>query len=173
MTLRALLLLLLAGPAVAHGHGGPIRALAVAPAGDVVVSGSFDASAIVWRLADGEAARVLRFHVGGVNCVAALPDGGIATGGLRSASCSQEAPWSNAARPSAAGASVQARPPMRPVASSTAQLWLRARSSAAAARPATPAPTTITSMSVVRDVLAMSGRIAGHGGAAKWRQPLL
>jgi cytochrome c len=81
MTLRVFFLVALAGSAVAQGHGGPIRALAVAPAGDVVVSGSFDASAIVWRLSDGVAARVLRFHAGGVNAVAALPDGGIATGG--------------------------------------------------------------------------------------------
>jgi cytochrome c len=71
----------LAGPALAQGHGGPVRALDVATTGDVAVSGSFDASAIVWRLTDGSAAEVLRFHAGGVNAVAALPDGGIAAAG--------------------------------------------------------------------------------------------
>jgi cytochrome c len=58
-----------------------VRALAVAATGDVAVSGSFDASAIVWRLTDAAAVKVLQFHAGGVNAVAALPDGGIATAG--------------------------------------------------------------------------------------------
>ncbi|GGK45112.1 c-type cytochrome [Salinarimonas ramus] len=75
--------LLAAGGASAEmrGHGGPVRALAVAPAGDVAVSGSFDSRAIVWDLEREAAAQVLRLHDDAVNAVAILPDGGIVTGG--------------------------------------------------------------------------------------------
>lgn len=62
-----------------RGHGGPVSALAVA--GDVVLSGSFDTRAIVWDGEDGVARLVLRFHDGSVTATALLPDGAYATGG--------------------------------------------------------------------------------------------
>ena len=76
-------LLGLAGPVGAQmrGHGGPVRALAVAPDGRVVVSGSFDQSAILWSLDEGSALAVLRFHEGAVNAVAALGVRRFATAG--------------------------------------------------------------------------------------------
>jgi len=78
-----LLLLLCAIPAHAQlrGHGGPVRALAIAPDGKTAVSGSFDTSAIRWSLQRNTAEQVLRFHDGAVNAVAVMPDGRIATGG--------------------------------------------------------------------------------------------
>lgn len=63
-----------------RGHGGPVRALVVAPDGQRALSGSFDASAILWSVEDGTALRILRFHDGAVNAVAILPDGGLLTG---------------------------------------------------------------------------------------------
>ncbi|AWN47267.1 hypothetical protein DK419_13845 [Methylobacterium terrae] len=63
-----------------RGHGGPVRALAVTPDGSQALSGSFDASAILWSVEDGTALRILRFHDGAVNAVALLPDGGLLTG---------------------------------------------------------------------------------------------
>ncbi|MGP9819321.1 c-type cytochrome [Salinarimonas sp. NSM] len=81
--LVALCLIAAGGSASAEmrGHGGPVRALAVAPVGDVAVSGSFDNRAIVWDLGREAAARVLRHHDGAVNAVAFLPEDAIATGG--------------------------------------------------------------------------------------------
>jgi cytochrome c len=76
--------LALAPPAPAQelrGHGGPVRAIAVSPDGQGAMTGSFDQSAILWRLDQGVASAVLRFHEGAVNAVAALPDGRFATGG--------------------------------------------------------------------------------------------
>ncbi|HEX8166494.1 MAG TPA: c-type cytochrome [Beijerinckiaceae bacterium] len=72
-----------ASPALAQmrGHGGPVRAVAVAPDGRLALSGSFDQSAILWALDQGTALSVLRFHDGAVNAAAALPDGRFATGG--------------------------------------------------------------------------------------------
>ncbi|GJD62884.1 c-type cytochrome [Methylobacterium frigidaeris] len=64
-----------------RGHGGPVRALAVTADGQRALSGSFDASAILWSLEDGAALRVLRIHDGAVNAVSLLPDGGLLTGG--------------------------------------------------------------------------------------------
>ncbi|MGF3022977.1 c-type cytochrome [Methylobacterium aquaticum] len=64
-----------------RGHGGPVRALAVTADGTRALSGSFDASAILWSVEDGAALRVLRSHDGAVNAVALLPDGGLVTGG--------------------------------------------------------------------------------------------
>lgn len=86
MLLRALLLTLaLTTPALAQGelrgHGGPVRALAIAPDGARAISGSFDQSAIVWGLERGVALGVLRVHEGAVNAVAALADGRFATAG--------------------------------------------------------------------------------------------
>ena len=85
LPLRALALLTLLWPASAgaelRGHGGPVRALAVAADGRLAISGSFDQSAILWNLDDGAALQVLRFHAGAVNAVAGLPDGRFLTGG--------------------------------------------------------------------------------------------
>ena len=67
-------------PAQLRGHGGPVRAIAVAPDGKPALSGSFDTSAILWSLAKAPP-QVLRFHEGAVNAVALLPDGRVATGG--------------------------------------------------------------------------------------------
>lgn len=80
----ALLLIALATPGLAaelRGHGGPVRAVAVAPDGRSALSGSFDQSAILWSLETASALAVLRLHDGAVNAVAFLPDGGFATGG--------------------------------------------------------------------------------------------
>lgn len=83
--LRTLFLLLLLGimPAQAQlrGHGGPVRALAIAPDSLTAVSGSFDTSAIRWSLRSNTAEQVLRFHDGAVNAVVMLPDGRIVTAG--------------------------------------------------------------------------------------------
>ena len=64
-----------------RGHGGPVRAVAVAPDGAIAITGSFDTSAIVWSLTRNSAERVLRFHESAVNAVAILPDGRFVTGG--------------------------------------------------------------------------------------------
>ena len=55
-------LLLAAGALAAdlRGHGGPVRALSITPAGDLAISGSFDQSAIVWSLQIVRALRILR-----------------------------------------------------------------------------------------------------------------
>ena len=58
-----------------------MRALAVSPDGQRLVSGSFDTTAITWSLASGAAEKVLRFHAGAVNAVAFLQDGRMATSG--------------------------------------------------------------------------------------------
>jgi cytochrome c len=81
--LLALLLPLAAVPAHAQlrGHGGPVRAVAIAPDGETAISGSFDSSAIRWSLKRNAALQVLRFHEGAVNAVAFLKDGRVATAG--------------------------------------------------------------------------------------------
>jgi cytochrome c len=87
MTFRVsvLLALLLAGTPAAHaqlrGHGGPVRALAIAADGATALSGSFDGSAILWSLPRNAASQVLRFHDDAVNAVALLKDGRAVTGG--------------------------------------------------------------------------------------------
>jgi cytochrome c len=85
ITIRALALLLPLACVVAHaqlrGHGGPVRAVAVAPDGETAISGSFDSSAIRWSLKRSAALAVLRFHEGAVNAVAFLTDGRVATAG--------------------------------------------------------------------------------------------
>ena len=58
-----------------RGHGGPIRALAVAADGATALSGSFDTSAIRWSLRRNTAEQVLRFHQSAVNAVVMLADG--------------------------------------------------------------------------------------------------
>jgi len=64
-----------------RGHGGPVRALAVSADGRILMSGSFDTSAIRWSLERHAAEDVLRFHDGAVNAVVLLKDGTTATGG--------------------------------------------------------------------------------------------
>jgi cytochrome c len=76
--------LLAVTPAAAQelrGHGGPVRALAVASDGKTAFSGSFDSSAIRWSLGRNAAEQVLRFHDSAVNAVAILRDGRYATAG--------------------------------------------------------------------------------------------
>lgn len=83
--LIAVLLAALALPAAAQdraaAHGGPVRALAVAPEGGALASAGFDQSVIFWDLATGRARAVVRWHAGAVNALAALPAGGVASGG--------------------------------------------------------------------------------------------
>ncbi len=64
-----------------RGHGGPVRALAIAPDGATAISGSFDETAIVWSLPRNAAEQVLRFHDGAVNAAVMLADGRAATAG--------------------------------------------------------------------------------------------
>lgn len=63
-----------------RGHGGPVRAIAVAPDG-AVLTGAFDTRAILWDGTSGAARQVMRFHEGSVTAVAFLPDGAMATAG--------------------------------------------------------------------------------------------
>ena len=83
--LGTLMLLLPLACVAAHaqlrGHGGPVRAVAIAPDGETAISGSFDSSAIRWSLKRNAALQVLRFHEGAVNAVAFLNDGRMATAG--------------------------------------------------------------------------------------------
>src|SRR5262245_38204006 len=81
--LTAFALIAVSAPAHAQlrGHGGPVRAVAVAPDGKTALSGSFDSSAIRWSLERNAAERVLRFHDSAVNAVAVLPDGKLVTAG--------------------------------------------------------------------------------------------
>ncbi|MCT7377175.1 c-type cytochrome [Chelativorans salis] len=72
-----------AGGTELRGHGGPVRAIAVAPEG-TAITGSFDTRAIVWSLETGEAREVLLFHGDEVNAVAVLPDGRFVTAGADS-----------------------------------------------------------------------------------------
>lgn len=64
-----------------RGHGGPVRSIAIAPDGQMAITGSFDAKAIIWSLETGEAQQVLLFHDGQVDAVAALPQGRFASAG--------------------------------------------------------------------------------------------
>jgi cytochrome c len=64
-----------------RGHGGPVRAIAISANGESAISGSFDATAILWSLSRGIARRVFRFHSDSINAVAFLKDGRVATAG--------------------------------------------------------------------------------------------
>jgi cytochrome c len=64
-----------------RGHGGPVRALAAAADGDLLLSGSFDTSLIAWRPSEGTALRVLRGHDAGINALALDPSGRYALSG--------------------------------------------------------------------------------------------
>jgi cytochrome c len=64
-----------------RGHGGPVRALAISPDGQTVISGSFDSTAIRWSLTRNAAEQVLRFHDDAVNAVVLFKDGRAATAG--------------------------------------------------------------------------------------------
>jgi cytochrome c len=57
------------------GHGGMVRALAVAPDGKHILTGSFDYSARVWDFEEQKSTAVLEEHFGPVNAVAFMPDG--------------------------------------------------------------------------------------------------
>ena len=63
------------------GHGGPIRALAISPDGNGLLSGGFDTAAIRWSLETDTAGQVLRYHADAVNAVAFLKDGRMVTAG--------------------------------------------------------------------------------------------
>jgi cytochrome c len=63
-----------------RGHGGPVRALAALPDGRLA-SGGFDSTIIIWDLARGQAAHVLRQHETAVNALVARPDGCVVSGG--------------------------------------------------------------------------------------------
>jgi len=80
--LPILLALLLSTPAAAQEavHGGPVRALAVAPDGGVASAG-FDQAIILWAPGGQRARAVLRWHQGAVNALAALPGGMLASSG--------------------------------------------------------------------------------------------
>lgn len=81
LLLMAALITIPASAADLRGHGGPIRALAILPDGETLISGSFDATVIVWSLPGASAKAVLPFHDGSVNAVAALPNGRFASAG--------------------------------------------------------------------------------------------
>ena len=82
MRLLLLLLLLLPRTLPAQdlaGHGGPVRALT--PLGPLLASAGFDQAIILWDPATATARRVIRWHGGAVNALAALPDGSLASAG--------------------------------------------------------------------------------------------
>ena len=63
------------------GHGGPIRALAISPDGNELLSGSFDTTAIHWSLKTDTAEQVLRYHADAVNAVVVMKDRRMITAG--------------------------------------------------------------------------------------------
>jgi len=81
VSLLLLPLLVSGAQAQLRGHGGPVRALTIAPDGTHAISGSFDTSAIRWSLTRNVAEQVMRFHDGAVNTVAYLKDGRVVTAG--------------------------------------------------------------------------------------------
>ena len=81
LVLSALVVCVVPAWAQLRGHGGPVRALAIAPDGTRALSGSFDTSAIRWSLTRNVAEQVMRFHDDAVNAVAYLKDGRVVTAG--------------------------------------------------------------------------------------------
>ena len=81
--LSPILLLLFALPAQAQlrGHGGPVRALAIAPDGTQAVSGVSIHPRSAGRSISIPLSRYLRLHDGAVNAVAYLRDGRVVTAG--------------------------------------------------------------------------------------------
>ena len=65
-----------------RGHGGAVRSIAVSSDAETAITGSFDATAIIWSLETGEARQVLLFHEGQVDVVVALPEGRYASAGI-------------------------------------------------------------------------------------------
>jgi cytochrome c len=63
-----------------RGHGGPVRAIAIAEDG-MAATASFDTTIIRWDVRSGQAKTVLRFHEGAANAVLALPGGWLASAG--------------------------------------------------------------------------------------------
>lgn len=64
-----------------RGHGGPIRAISIAPDGRAAITGSFDTSSIEWDLDSSVARSIFRKHEGSVNAVLALANSIFVTGG--------------------------------------------------------------------------------------------
>jgi cytochrome c len=60
------------------GHGGPVKAVAVAPNGRTAVTAGFDYSLIVWDLASESVRHRLQGHDGPVNAMALTADGAMA-----------------------------------------------------------------------------------------------
>jgi WD40 repeat protein len=66
---------------VLRKHTDRLGAITISPNGQTVLTGSYDGTARLWKLASGEPLRVLAGHSEGVVCVAWSPDGGqVATG---------------------------------------------------------------------------------------------
>ena len=63
------------GYARLEGHGGPVKGVAVSPAGSRALTASFDYSVGLWDLATNRLMRWLEGHEAAVNAVAFVPDG--------------------------------------------------------------------------------------------------
>jgi WD domain, G-beta repeat len=58
-----------------RGHGGSVKAVAITPAGDQVISAGTDRTIRVWDVATGDLLQVLVGHDRPINCLALTPDG--------------------------------------------------------------------------------------------------
>ena len=63
-----------------RAHGGPVRALAALPDGQLASAG-FDSAIIIWDLSRGQAVHVLQQHATAVNTLVARGDGCLVSGG--------------------------------------------------------------------------------------------